>query len=265
MEKCAVIVNTCDQNMDLLDNFFYLFHRFWANCPYRVYINTEKLQYTKQNIQTLYCNQTVSWCKRLRKCIKEINSKYVILLLEDFYLESKVDQDEIDRVIAYMDGDDNIISFCFDPINMDNTESKYQKYWERKRRGKYRHCLQAGIWRTDYLINVLNIEASPWEFEYTYNFLSFNKNYRFYCIKEKKLSPFAYSSGYLVYRGKYVKEEIEKFQNMFNLQFSPTRDIISKREAVEKIGVIQKVIRRIEIYKKQLRVRLINMHTREGI
>lgn len=31
MEKCAVIVNTCDQNMDLLDNFFYLFHRFWAN------------------------------------------------------------------------------------------------------------------------------------------------------------------------------------------------------------------------------------------
>ena len=52
---------------------------------------------------------------------------------------------------------------------------------------------------------------------------------------------------------------------MFNLQFSPTRDIISKREAVEKNGVIQKVIRRIEIYKKQLRVRLINMHTREGI
>lgn len=31
MEKCAVIVNTCDQNMDLLDNFFYLFHRFWTN------------------------------------------------------------------------------------------------------------------------------------------------------------------------------------------------------------------------------------------
>lgn len=263
MEECAVIVNTCDKNIDLLDNFFYLFYRFWEKCPYNVFINTEKTKYEKENIHTLYCNEDISWCRRLRNCVNKINSKYVILLLEDFYFEREVDQDELDKVIAYMERNQNIISFCFDPISMGNVYSEYENYWERKPKGKYRHCLQAGIWRSDYLNRVLDIDASPWEFEFTYNFLSFNKNYKFYCIKQKELSPFSYNGGYLIYRGKYVEEELEKFKNKYDMHFEKNRDIINRTDAVEHLGIIQRIIRRIGILKKQIIVRITIKFTNE--
>lgn len=253
MNKCAVIINSCDKNVDLLDNFFYLFHRFWPNCPYQVFLNIERADYKADYVHTIACNQNISWCRRLRKCVEKSETEFVILLLDDFYFEDVVKQDEIDDVISYMDENPSIISFCFDVIPMDNIQSKYGGFFKRKSYGKYRHCLQAGIWRADYLLDVLDIDASPWDFEVTYNFMSYRHKYEFYCVKDRAMKPFIYNSGYLVYKGNFVKEEIERFESQFGLHFDESkRAVIERKDAVDRIGLFLKSKRRVSIIKKQL-------------
>lgn len=253
MKKCAVIVNSCDKNIDLLDNFFDLFRRFWRNCPYQVFLNVERTEYKTDHVQTVVCNQNISWCRRLRKCVEKSEAKYVILLLDDFYFEDAVKQNLLDDVISYMEQNESIISFCFDTIPMDSEKSQYTGYLKRKARGKYRHCLQAGIWRSDYLLSALDIEASPWDFEVTYNFVSYGDEYEFYCAKDREVRPFTYNSGYLVYKGKYVKEEVEKFESEFGIHFDKSqREVIERKDAIDYVTPFRRILRRANIIRKQL-------------
>ena len=56
MEKsvsCAVVVCSCDKYSDLWDPYFELFKKFWADCPYPVFLNTETKRQTKNPENTV--------------------------------------------------------------------------------------------------------------------------------------------------------------------------------------------------------------------
>ena len=42
---------------------------------------------------------TGSWTSRLRQALEKLESKYVILLLDDFFIRNKVEQQRIDSII----------------------------------------------------------------------------------------------------------------------------------------------------------------------
>ena len=46
--RCAVLVTSCDSYSDIWDPFFKLMDAYWQDIPYKVYLNTETVEFNKQ-------------------------------------------------------------------------------------------------------------------------------------------------------------------------------------------------------------------------
>lgn len=184
--KCSVLITTCDNYSDAWHPFFELFKKNWNNCPYDIYVNseTERDDFGIKNIKWLLNGKNLSWSERLKKSLLEINSDYIITMLEDFFIKNEIVQKEIDECIEYLDAHLNVAVIYFYP-----TDSYGQliggKYLEVNRKCKWAINGDCGIWRKDILINLLRDE-NPWEFETygtyrwrktKYKLLTYNKNY----------------------------------------------------------------------------------------
>lgn len=71
MKKCTVLLSTCDSYEDTWNPFFKLMNKYWEDCPYDVFINTESKNYipnfnTKLNIVSLHpINKKLQWGGRM--------------------------------------------------------------------------------------------------------------------------------------------------------------------------------------------------------
>lgn len=116
MDKIALLVNSCDKYEDLWAPFFTLLKKYW-NPEYPIVLNTESKDFNFEglNIKTLklFENKNVEWSERLRITLENIDSEYVITLLDDFFLEKSVDNNKINQCVKWMDENQNIAAFYF--------------------------------------------------------------------------------------------------------------------------------------------------------
>ena len=204
---CSVLVSSCDSYEDIWFPFFSMFKIMWKDCPYKIYLNTEKKDYQHDglNITCLHpSSPDVSWSERLKQALCSIESKYVILVLEDFFLFSPVREKAVENVIAWFEKDDSAGFVCF------NNEPHYKKTINEefaRIKGDYEINLQLGLWRKEYLIGLLRDE-SPWGFETYAKFRSHRTKYKNYTHLKgfPKIfdSHYLLSEGYGVYRGRWL-------------------------------------------------------------
>ena len=108
--------------------------------------------------------RVISWSARLKDALRQINSKYVIILLDDFFLKSPVRSDVIEKCIAFMEQNDDAVAFKFftDPglgaVVCDEFVSADPDFC---------FCVSAmaTLWRKEFLIELLRDE-NPWDFEF---------------------------------------------------------------------------------------------------
>lgn len=253
MENCSVLVCSCDKYEDAWNPFFTLLKRNWSDCPYPIYLNTETKTYedtTGLNVKTLNSNPKYSWSKRLKNCLRKINSKYIIVFLEDFFLLSIVRQDVVAELLKWMD-EQPIAQICFDrygSINNGKEPIKHNCFIKRKRGARYTINLQVCIWRKDVLLKCLTNFETPWEFEEMSKYRSCKIKKDFYVQLRNSKPIFDYTfrveNGHGLYRGKWLKSNVELFEknnikvNFNRLGFFESTDQFkgdSRRNAKEKI------------------------------
>lgn len=170
--NCSVLLNTCDKYEDAWYPFFELTKKYWGGCQYPFYLNTEKKNYTHSGIDLTVINpssdesEAISWGMRLRHCLSNIKTKYVILLLEDFFFQAPVNQQEIDSCIQMMDANERIKAIYFKQIDGYQTVySENPNYFIMSEQKRYILNLQAGLWKTEELTSLIGEIDSPWSFE----------------------------------------------------------------------------------------------------
>ena len=218
--KCTILVNSCDKYQDAWVPFFHFLMLNWENIPYNIVLNTESKDfcYKDLNIKTfnLYKEQVnIPWGKRYIETLKLIDSKYVITLLDDFYLEHKVDQEIIDKCINWMDLNDQIVVFSFyesDGEFIPSTE--YENFGRRVyNNNEYKFNCQAAIWRRESLITYIREHESPWEWEIYGSNRKTQECEVFYNILNNKYSPFKYDIyKYGLRRGRWLTDTVDLFE-----------------------------------------------------
>lgn len=226
--KATVMVHSCDSYSDVWDPFFALLNQYWSDCPYNIVIQTESRDYdgskwNNLNVRTLSlfsANKTVSYGKRVREHCKHIDSEYVITLMDDFFIRSKVDTDSIKRIIEYMDNHPKVGCVCLvhhnDPYNI---RYKYQEeglegYSKRPRYCHFAHDMQASIWRRKAYIESWKDYESPWLWESSIsNVRSIDDGWEYYdkdCYTPFPIDYIDYKkdewSG--IKKGKWVKDTV---------------------------------------------------------
>lgn len=222
-QNCSILVTSCDKYEDAWIPFFTLFDIMWPTCTYPIYLNTESQNFVfeKMNIQSLHPkklintkNQPISWSCRLTQVINQIDSKYILFFLEDFFLMSPVREDMVEKCLKWMEKDSTIGVIDFFPERHEKALINEEFSLIDSR---YDYCINtmAALWRKDFLLQILRDE-NPWDFEFfgterwrRTNYKIFTHRAEFPPIFDYKIDP---ALGYGIFQGKWLKKNVELFE-----------------------------------------------------
>lgn len=163
-QDCTVLVASCDKYADLLEPFSRLWTKFWPDCPFETVLVTETEPAERLCFdRVLACGKGGNWCSRLVRALDEIATERVILLCDDYYLESTVDTA---LILKRLDQ-----AKRFDAVDLRLIPNPVTKIPYREDLREYRkntaYCIatQAGIWNRAFLRRLAEGKASIWEFE----------------------------------------------------------------------------------------------------
>ena len=167
MRSLPVLVVSCDRYADLWPPFFELFWRHWPDCRGPVYLGTNFQPYDDPRVSVLNVGKDVSWATSVGRMLDQIESDYLIVMLEDFLLTERVNNARIERLahLAVAEG-----VGCLRLYSILPPERRLQKYPELgwfAPGDPYRITAQAAVWRKGTLRKLLVPGFSPWDFELT--------------------------------------------------------------------------------------------------
>ncbi len=221
--KCSLLLSSCDKYKDAWLPFFTLLDIMWTNRNMPVFMSTESadFSYTNINIKCLHPEsltdkkgRPISWSNRLKQAIEKIDSEYILLMLEDFFLQAPVRNDVVEDCIKWMNEDKKIghIDFYNEP------------FIDRIERGEfspvdpsYDYALNTlpGLWRKEFLLSIIRDE-DPWDFEFYGTGRWRRTDIKIYTHRKEFPKVFDFglnpALGYGIFRGKWLKKNQELFE-----------------------------------------------------
>jgi len=179
---CTVLVASCDRYADLLGPFIALFRKYWPECPFPVALVTETDPGVDGFDRTIACGPGGTWCSRLVRAIDEIDTPYVLMLCDDYYLDRPVDTALLLKRFAQMQELKAInLRMIPNPAPTEKNASRREAepaLWEYRKRMAYCVATQAGFWDRAFLRRQAAKTDSIWEFERygSYDFLPEEEN-----------------------------------------------------------------------------------------
>lgn len=165
----ALVVSSCDKYEDAWHPYFELIKKYWPEHPQKIALITETKQYKTEglDIKTYNYPEACTWSERLYNTLQQIDTKYIIFSLEDFFLLDYVKQDRIDECIAWMEENPNIAVcrlYSCDYDNLTPTE-KYRDFCVAHKDIGFRLETQAALWNREILMSFIDLSEDPWQFE----------------------------------------------------------------------------------------------------
>lgn len=212
----AMVVASCDAYEDVWNPFFKLLYDNWVNFNYHLYLvcETKRFSFDGLNIKVLNFNDSF-WSNRLIKALKNIKSNYILFSLDDFFINKKVNEEEIQFCLCEIKKHKDIASFSFANSLVNDIDDRiYSNYVLRHLYGEYRFNTQAALWRKKDLLKILRKSESAWEAENNGTFRArvLLPNKRFYALKPGISSAISYEFGGGLHHGMWTTQSIKLFK-----------------------------------------------------
>lgn len=165
------MVLSCDRYRDAWQPFFQLFKKYWKNCPYPVYLGANEIDEKIDGVKTLLSGKPLDWSTDTRKIAEQIREKYVIILLEDYFLLGDVNEKMLGDCLTVSVEKDaaftRLASFRADhfPMYAFDAMPDYPFMGITRTNAPFRINLQAAIWNRNDFLSLLKDGESPWQFE----------------------------------------------------------------------------------------------------
>lgn len=210
MNDITLVVTTSDGYTSLIDGFVLFFNKFYPNSKLNVYFALESIEiesYSNFHFITTYKKK---WSERLHFVLNIIQSKFVYIIPEDFYIMHEINLEGFQDLLNF--AINRKIDFLCPLFSQNNTRYELSsngidyysvdKTWIKS----YTILFAAsGIYNRIFLMKLLRKNENIWEFEnnagYRVNQLQVN-NYRYKTVKD----PLAIYPPGIIFRGKLTKE-----------------------------------------------------------
>lgn len=169
IKDLAIVLTIFDGYEDLWDDCIKKIKVFWKDHP-PIYVFTNEIKKEWDGVKCFPVGKNAEWSMKARKAIEVIPEHFFILLLEDFFIGKKVNNDEIEKVLHLMQEDG--ISYCKLCENNEIIHRRKKKYCEGLpfeviyKDEEYGISLQASLWNKEYFSDLLgNENYNAWVFE----------------------------------------------------------------------------------------------------
>ena len=220
MNKCAILVNSCDKYADAWPPFFKILKAVWSDCDWPIYLNTESLTCKVPEFDVITLNniegkKNIEWGERLIDSLKRIDAEIILFLLEDFFFEEPVKTEVVFQALRWMEEDHNIANINFETTGMyareyyelnHLSEYKYPGFGLKQKKDKFILAANPGLWRREDLIKVTKPFESAWTWEGYGSIRAQRYPKDFYCRTYYGERPFVYDNirGGAIHRGYWV-------------------------------------------------------------
>lgn len=163
----AVLIVSCDKYCDLWEPFCTFMSRYWPDCPYRVFLLANHMDWSRHGVTTLRVGPDRSWSDSVRKAVQRLGVTYCLTIQDDFLLEAPVSTEAVVRAIAELHQRGGAY------LRLVPTSVPWWRWIGRSSPdmvaippgSPYRISNQASVWRSDALLSLLRPCESPWEME----------------------------------------------------------------------------------------------------
>lgn len=166
--KMIMIISSCDKYSDLWKYNIQLLNENWPDRDIDVTILTDKKNNMKINGVDIYAaGNNCEMPQRLKKFLNTIDTEYILLTLDDYYVNKKINNKKILKSIKLMDNL-NLDYLRFWPYPHEKRKNKIKnnnKIFWISLTGNYKVNLYPGIWRKSFLEKTLKEKLNAWEFE----------------------------------------------------------------------------------------------------
>ena len=233
---CSVLVPSCDPYSDLWTPFFTLFSRYWKDCPFAVYLGNNEGQFQHPGVNLIHAGYGLNWSNRVREQIAALDTPYVLLCLEDFFLRRPVPTDRVRLALETLDrlGGHMVRLECRPGPN--KRVPGTPEFGAIDCGAPYRVSTQAAIWKKESLLALMRPDESIWEFEIKGSIRSSSYQDGFFCVWSDVMTY----EHHVVEKGKWFRNEARRFGGAgIGCDFSK-RQIMTRAEALQwRFGVTQ--------------------------
>lgn len=165
-EKLCMAISSCGSYSDLWDNHVTLLNENWSDREIITTIVTDRItdkQY--EDVSVFAAGDNLEMPDRLRVFLQTVETEYILITLDDYYVTKKIENSKIERAIKLMDkvGLDYLRFWPY-PHEKKKIEGVNKAYWIELS-GNYKVNLYPGIWRKTFLESTLKNGLSAWEYE----------------------------------------------------------------------------------------------------
>lgn len=223
-EELTIILVAYDSYNDVWPGFIKCKQKYWNNCPYKTIMincNVPKEQLpenVKNGLNDVLCEGlNTQWTERVHTALQKINTPFVLLWLEDLYIDRFIDNDVIINYLNILKNNNDIghIRLCNDTnFQLDFIDD--DSLGEILPNHAYRVSTHPALWKKDYLYQLTEKPMDAWNFEYQAGYFCDKYNLRSLMTKKDVLH---FSN--MVWRAKWTREAVilNKKENL-NLDFS---------------------------------------------
>ena len=174
---CTILVTSCDAYRDVEGPFLRLFRKYWPDCPFELAVNGETAAEPGFD-RELLSGKGRTWSAMLADALGRISTPYVILMMNDYFLESPVDTALVLRRLEEAKAKD-ALNYRLNPNPPRAVKNT-----------AYCVSCQVGIWNRTFLKSLAERTKSAWEFERYGSFMFDETDPRPLLVTETKEFPF---------------------------------------------------------------------------
>lgn len=163
-DKVSILVLSCDKYKDLWPIFDFFFKKNWKNSYLEKYFLSNNEKNVPEGFKSISVGKDISWSNNLDLALNDIDTPYVFLLLDDAFINNKIDNEKIEEIFSdFEDNDGNYLKFISQPKSSYKTKSTF--FNELPKGSLYRSTAVFAIWKVDVLKKILKSDENAWEFE----------------------------------------------------------------------------------------------------
>jgi len=223
---CATLVISCDKYSDLWRPFFTLFWCHWPDCPFPVYLGSNGESFSHARVTNIRVGEDWSWSDSLRQMLLALDSDYVLVFLEDFFLRHLVDTGRVLACLGALHTLDGHMLRLHPNPGPDRAVPGFPDIGRIDAGAPYRVSAQVAFWRRESLLGILREGESAWEFECKATKRSEKLGEGFFCVRRRAIDY----GHHVVERGKWFRHEARRFGRMGIGCDLSRRPIMTRRE-----------------------------------
>ena len=164
----TVLVTSCDAYRDVETPFLRLFRKHWSDCSFELVLVAEtgrgEVPDTPSFDRVVATGLGKNWCQMLVEALEKIDTPYVLMLMNDYFLDAPVDTETIKRRLAQAI-EFNVVNLRLNPNPPGRFRWRDTDLLEYPKNTAYCVTCQTGIWNRKYLLDLAKRNKSAWEFE----------------------------------------------------------------------------------------------------